>query len=533
MRTYADFEVWISARPQGAGGGAYRVQVFSSPVGPVGGELNLDLDVADFMSELALVSGIQQDLGRRRAFGERLFTALFDGPVRDAWNGSLGHINASNSGLRVRLWIEVPELARLPWELLHDPNLGFLATASNTVLSRYLPVREPPVLQKHDKLRVLVVVESPAGLPAIEEAEVDRLRAALSGLGAGVEYTVLKNATAAQLHQALQRDYHVLHYLGHGVSRRLVLTAGDGSPAPVDEDQFAQLVQGRGGLRLVFLNACSSSQSEEGGLFGGVGPALIRRGVPAVIAMQYPTVQLSTASEFSEAVYGALANGLPIDVAVNEGRQRLSAGPLLGTRDWSTPVLYMGTRSGRIFDLPQDEAAEVSASWEAVVAAAQQAGVVGSLSELTKRFQEVSARLARLKSLSELGRMLRGLRADFAPCLEHVERAGGVPANLPLPALGNAWRSVRQRSLGELETFMDDKKDRGEQEPGWYTDLFNTKQKVDKDLADLALLALYNDLSNFGEQIAQAETRIGRQHDEEIGTLISYSDQTLGRLSAS
>lgn len=530
MKTYADFEVWISANPAA---GAYPVRVFSSPAGPATGELKLDLFAADFLSELALVRGVQQDLDRLRAFGRKLFAALFSGRVRDAWNESVGRINADNSGLRLRLWIEAPELALLPWELLNDPDLGFLATSANTVLSRYLPVREPPVLQKQKKLRILAVVESPDGLPTIDEAEIDRLRTALTGLGAGVEHTVLKNATAGQIQQALQQDYHVLHYLGHGTSRQLILTADDGSPQLIDEEQFAQVVQGRGSLRLIFLNACSSSQSAEGGLFGGVGPALIRQRIPAVIAMQYPTVQLATVSEFSEAVYGAIANGLPVDVAVNEGRQRLAAGPLLGTRDWSTPVLYMGTRSGRIFDLPQEEAAEIKTAWEAVMAAAQQAGAVGSLSELSKRFQGLSAKLARLKWLSELGRVIRDLRADFAPCSEHVRRAGGQPANLPLPALDGAWRSVRQQSLGELEILMDEEKSRGGELPGWYADLHNTGRKVDQDLANISLLALRDDLISFGDQIARAEIRVGRLRDEELDSLISYADQTLGRLSAS
>jgi hypothetical protein len=67
--------------------------------------------------------------------------------------------------------------------------------------------------------------------------------------------------------------------------------------------------------------------------------------------MQYNAVTMDTASRFSQALYVALANGIPVDFAVNEARQQISAGNLLKQRDWSTPVLYMGTRQGCIWSI--------------------------------------------------------------------------------------------------------------------------------------------------------------------------------------
>ncbi len=58
--------------------------------------------------------------------------------------------------------------------------------------------------------------------------------------------------------------------------------------------------------------------------------------------MQYPTVQVGTASMFSRELYGALGRGREIDIAVNTGR-RAVAGRHLDSRDWSAPVLYVGT----------------------------------------------------------------------------------------------------------------------------------------------------------------------------------------------
>jgi hypothetical protein len=95
-------------------------------------------------------------------------------------------------------------------------------------------------------------------------------------------------------------------------------------------------------------------------LFAGVGPALIQKRVPAVIAMQYP-VRKDTAGAFSSQLYKALADDSPIDLAVNEARKFLSSdGRWSDSRDWSTPVLYMATRSGQIFSLQREDPVEAA-----------------------------------------------------------------------------------------------------------------------------------------------------------------------------
>jgi formylglycine-generating enzyme required for sulfatase activity len=66
---------------------------------------------------------------------------------------------------------------------------------------------------------------------------------------------------------------------------------------------------------------------------------LARRGVPAVLAMQYEITE-KAAIEFARAFYEALADGWPVDAAVAEGRKaiRLAAD---NTVEWGTPVLWM------------------------------------------------------------------------------------------------------------------------------------------------------------------------------------------------
>ncbi|HEY0082463.1 MAG TPA: CHAT domain-containing protein, partial [Pyrinomonadaceae bacterium] len=343
------------------------------------------------------------------------------------------------------------------------------------------------------------------------------------------EYDVLRNATVAQLHQALQHDYHVLHYVGHGTSGQLVLTDDAGDPYVMDDQEFAQLVQGRGTLRLVFLNACHSSQADGAGLYTGVGPSLIKAGVPAVVAMQYPAVQLTTASVFSAATYGALANGRPIDTAVNEGRKLLSAGQMLGARDWSTPVLYTGTRTGRILHLPEAENEEVEADWASVQRAARQSGAMAAFAGLSQRFQEVASRVSVLKTLTALSRLLAALRADFAPCVALVDGARGLAANIPLEQLTSAWRAVNQGGLNDLQMFITEHPATAGAQ--WYVDLMSSKQRINGDLADIAMVPLQNDVVAFSGRIAAAEAHVSQETARALDSFISYSDRTLGLLS--
>jgi len=67
--------------------------------------------------------------------------------------------------------------------------------------------------------------------------------------------------------------------------------------------------------------------------------------------MQYQITD-SAAIEFSSAFYESLADGLPVDAAVTEARVAVSMESML---EWGTPVLYMRSLDGRLFDISTDE----------------------------------------------------------------------------------------------------------------------------------------------------------------------------------
>ena len=533
MKTLADFEVWIDEPPAPPADGrapAYPVTVYSSPAGPAQGQLKLDLSDPTFASELVQVTSIDPDTQIRKAFGGRLFDALFDGAVRDAWRTSTGRVDGKEfDGLRLRLTINVPGLSALPWELLWDAsNDAFLAVASNLALARYLPVPEPPFLPAPQKVRILVVVESPPntpGLPPVEQAEVTSLEAELQGIGDAVEYELLENANAAEIQNALRREFHVLHFLGHGRSGQLVLPDDAGRWRGIDDREFAQLVSGRGSLRLIVLNACHSAQAQAGGIFAGVGPALVRQRMPAVIAMQYPFVQLDTAAKFSRVFYRALADGLPVDIAVNEGRQLLAAKDL-GDRDWSTPVLYTGTRSGRILNFA--DGGEVELAWKSLRAAARSNGTLASFAELSQRLRELNQRHATLRAWTTLVDLLRSLRVALGPAAAVVEKPGGISTSAQFNAVREAWKQISLHTLQAARAFAADRPEQAHA----LRPLFETAGLIDDAVEDAAYGAVEREVKELNRRLAEAESDARRSVDSAFADIVSFTDQTLGRLMA-
>lgn len=74
----------------------------------------------------------------------------------------------------------------------------------------------------------------------------------------------------------------------------------------------------------------------------------MRKGIPAVVAMQYP-VSDPAAISFARGLYGAVARRLPVDQAVTRARKDVKLSHP-GTLEWATAVLYLRSANPRIFD---------------------------------------------------------------------------------------------------------------------------------------------------------------------------------------
>jgi hypothetical protein len=140
--------------------------------------------------------------------------------------------------------------------------------------------------------------------------------------------------------------------MGHGAfdsaagEGTLLLKGDDGKVRPVSGRLLADHL-GDLDLLLVVLNACNSAELSGAHPFGGVASALVRAGMPAVVAMQFP-VSDEAAIAFSNRFYTRLAAGDPVDLAVAEGRLGIS-NKLPGSFEWATPALYLRVPDGVLF----------------------------------------------------------------------------------------------------------------------------------------------------------------------------------------
>src|SRR5262249_35357727 len=111
--------------------------------------------------------------------------------------------------------------------------------------------------------------------------------------------------------------------------------------------QLGRLLDDHGPLRLAVLNSCEGARGGTKEVLSSTAAVLMRRGVPAVVAMQYEITDRA-AIEFTRAFYEAIADGQPVDGAVSEARIAVSLA-LQSTLEWGVPVLYMHAPDGRIF----------------------------------------------------------------------------------------------------------------------------------------------------------------------------------------
>ncbi|MBN1580067.1 MAG: CHAT domain-containing protein [Anaerolineae bacterium] len=370
--TFHDFEIDISANSVLPGNGGYfSVAVLHSPSGQARATMRLPFDVSAMDAQLAAIeSALANDVGQvARQFGTQLFDTLIRGDVRTVYDLSRQAVLARGEGLRIKLRINAPELIALPWEFLYDPRQAeFVALSRHTPLVRYveLPIPES-VLSVRPPLRILGMVAAPSDVGQLDvEREKTRLEQAMGALQAQgqVELHWVEGQTWRDLQTAMQQGpWHVFHFVGHafpgtgGSEGALLLADEDGFSAPLGASQLALLLSDHHTLRLVLLNACEGARAQEQSQFSSLAAALVQRGLPAVLAMQYP-ISDAAAVEFTASFYGALAANLPIDASVSEARKALSLAQPQSI-EWGTPVLSMRAPDGvlwRVETPPEEQA---------------------------------------------------------------------------------------------------------------------------------------------------------------------------------
>ncbi len=359
---YQDFELLFDSREPG-----YKAKVVSSPAG--NGDVSFpsmprEEELRNLRHRLGTRRGVERldrgtEIDTVKELGGKLFKTVFSGQVLACFRSSLVKIG-ERGGLRLRLRLDAtPELAVLPWEYLYDSDLGrFLGESTRTPIIRYPELGEPPrALNVQPPIRVLAVVSDPVDLSRLDvEKELDQLHLGLEDLSnqGRVKLSVLSRPTRPALDDRLSNyQPHILHFMGHGefdpktAESGLFLEDKHGHGQRLESARLGTLVRDYPALRLAVLNTCEGARSSPADPFGGVAQTLVRQGIPAVVAMQFP-ISDRAAIVFARKFYRKLAEDGKVDTALAEARREL----FLEQRndvEWGSPVLHMRSTDGRIF----------------------------------------------------------------------------------------------------------------------------------------------------------------------------------------
>ncbi|MBD1918389.1 MULTISPECIES: CHAT domain-containing protein [Cyanophyceae] len=323
-------------------------------------QFHLD-DLLDRVAPTAEAGGYTGRL--MQGLGVSLWEWLFDGPIRQTLERSLGIAIGQNRPLKLRLEVRPPELISLPWEIMQpQPGCPALSLGPQVLFSRTASTVEPlPAAEPDISLRILLVLgqddpgtsagdtEQVLQLPQEAEAlkqllELSASRLSYRGASPVVcQVQTLLEPDAKTLLKALETGYfNVFFYAGHGVP------APDGGMLFLRQGgslSGTELAQGlaHNGIRLAVFNTCWGAQpdlqQQQVIPRSSLAEVLLHHGVPAVLAMR-DSIADEEALSFIQVLARGLAERQPVDQAVALARQHLLTAYRFNHPAWTLPVLY-------------------------------------------------------------------------------------------------------------------------------------------------------------------------------------------------
>lgn len=322
------------------------------------------------------------------ALGEQLYQMIFHNGVGDAFEKKYTEARKHDRKLQVTLSFreEGRDLASLPWEFLRRPTREgsegyFLATHVQLVLSRYIPLEEGPraLPMCQLPLRILFVMTIPRE-PAWKDERSDLVdtMAGLQDDPNRIQVSTVPEWVGQDINEKLRSQKpHIVHLVGvcknedDGIVIALPEPRGGFTWQP-QTNLVSVLTEGMRPEdlpRLVVLHLVQPGPDDFTATFDRLAPALVRSGIPAVLAMRYP-IPASVAKDFIEKFYQRLARGFKLGEAVQQARNALFAGR--GSRDrlFGGPVLYMQSVDEELVSattrVSRSEASLISVSAEAM-----------------------------------------------------------------------------------------------------------------------------------------------------------------------
>lgn len=331
------------------------------------------LALDDYQDSLAVLNSSPQSDSNSEANlkilqtdGARLFQSVFREELALSWQRSLDIAYQSRSYMRLLISYQdalSPQNrdmhSDLPWEYLCDPEQNeFVLLSARVPTMRYVDrlyqIRPFPV---EHPLRVLVVIASPDNQISFDvQREWYNLVDTLDHLAhdGKVLFEQLREPTLFGLQRQLrQKEYHVFHFVGYGSYNSAM---GDGAlhfenqmgrSWPTSGVHLGSLFRDYDGIRLAVLDIRNELQQQvTRPPFVAVAHSLIRRGLPAAIAVHSEMSTLATIT-FMDELYTQIANWQPINTVVASARRSVHLEEQ--SHSWGLPVLISRVSDGYLF----------------------------------------------------------------------------------------------------------------------------------------------------------------------------------------
>jgi hypothetical protein len=352
---YETFELLIGARQQDG----YPIRILQTLAGEENAFCHLQPENDEEIQEmLERISNHDTDYDFLKDFGSYLFKHIFVDKIEACFRQHVGIVQGQEKYLRLRLRIEPPELAALPWEYLYDKESDtFFATDCKRALVRYIPMnssKRPSLVTP--PLRVLVVISNPNDYPPLNvEQEKKSIEEALEKLVTEkkIRLQMLDSALMANINQAMRKfSPHIFHFIGHATfsdeKGEIILHDENGAGLSIDDQTFSTFFQNAPDIRVAVFNACETAAISSSHLLSGLAAAVLKHELSAVVGMQY-AISDEAAQIFSREFYRSLAVGDPLEVAISEARKGIFMEIGKGDREWGNPVLFLRSEDGQLF----------------------------------------------------------------------------------------------------------------------------------------------------------------------------------------
>jgi hypothetical protein len=330
--------------------------------------INFLIEQQRLLADVKYISQVRWDVDAAsrkniRLLGGHLYRVLFIGPIHTKLVEILNEVDLKL--LRIELEFEDEELASWPWEYAYRPmdtmsgSGAFLAETAQLVLNRVLPISKLPLAVKANtyRPRILLVVSMHRDFPQIGYLTVLEALRELNIMQVVELTTLIEEFELSPEYQprVTRKDFratlrkfspHIIHFIGYGrftfEGGHIAMAGGEGQVDWVRDGEFAKMAATAQDLKCIFLQICEGALLDPYSTVSSMALQLAHRNIPAVVAMQYK-IESEIANTFACGFYQALANGLPVDLAVKAGREAINDEfpDELQYHAFGLPVLYL------------------------------------------------------------------------------------------------------------------------------------------------------------------------------------------------